>query len=160
MKIAIIAVGRLKAGPERELVARYHERLSGLGKGLGLSGPFVTEVNESPARTADARKAQEADGLISAIAPDSLAIRFDEQGRVISSEEFAEMIRKRRDDGAKSLTFLIGGADGLHADVADAAPEALSFGAMTIPHQLVRVLLMEQLYRTATLLSGHPYHRV
>jgi 23S rRNA (pseudouridine1915-N3)-methyltransferase len=160
MKLMIFAVGRLKAGPERELVARYHERLGGLGKSLGLSGPFVTELNESPARSADARKAQEADGLLEAITSDTVAIRFDERGKVISSEAFAEMIRTRRDNGVKSISFLIGGADGLHPDIADKAPEALSFGAMTIPHQLVRVLLMEQLYRTATLLSGHPYHRV
>jgi 23S rRNA (pseudouridine1915-N3)-methyltransferase len=159
MKIGIVAVGRLKAGPERELVARYSERLAATGKSLGLSGPVLTERSESNARSASERKAQEASDILAALEDSALLLALDERGKSMDSDAFAARIGQWRDSGRKSLMFVIGGADGLDERVRDRADLVLSFGAMTMPHQLVRVVLLEQLYRAATILSGHPYHR-
>ena len=155
----VVAVGRLKSGPERELATRYAERFEALSRGLGLSGPVITELAESQARSATERKAQEAQALLGLIPVEAHAISMDEQGETLSSDAFAQNISTWRDGGRKSLVFVIGGADGLGAAVRERAPKVLSFGKMTMPHQIVRVLLLEQLYRTATILSGHPYHR-
>jgi 23S rRNA (pseudouridine1915-N3)-methyltransferase len=160
MKITILAVGRLKAGPERELVQRYAERFEALARGLGMSGPQVIELSESQARSAQERKTQEANTLLANIDEDALVIRLDERGQTLGSEAFSGQIAQARDAGRKSLIFIIGGADGLGEAVAARAPKCISFGAMTMPHQIVRILLLEQLYRTATILSNHPYHRV
>jgi 23S rRNA (pseudouridine1915-N3)-methyltransferase len=160
MRIHVIAVGRLKAGPERELADRYAKRFADTAKPLGLTGPVVRELAESQARSAPERKAQEAAGILAALPDDGMAIRLDERGDTISSADFAALIAKARDGGQKQLGFIIGGADGLGEDVHTRAPRALCFGRMTVPHQLARVLLLEQLYRAATVMSGHPYHRV
>ncbi len=160
MKIGIIAVGRLKAGPERALAERYAERFSTGGKALGLTGPALTELTESPARSAAERKAQEAQVILASVDPEALVIALDECGKTLSSEAFSAKIGQWRDAGRKNLTFVIGGADGLGETVRTRAQETISFGQMTMPHQLVRVILLEQLYRTTTILAGHPYHRV
>jgi 23S rRNA (pseudouridine1915-N3)-methyltransferase len=159
LRIRVVAVGRLKAGPERELAGRYATRFTAAAKALGLSGPDVKELAESKARSPAERKVQEAAGILAALPPDGLAIRLDERGEAIGSADFAALIATSRDGGVKSFSFIIGGADGLSDSVADAAPKAVCFGRMTVPHQLARVLLLEQLYRAATVLSGHPYHR-
>jgi 23S rRNA (pseudouridine1915-N3)-methyltransferase len=159
MRIGIVAVGRLKSGPERALVERYSERFGQIGRTLGLPALTLTELPESLARHAPERKAQEATALLAACPEDALILRLDERGRTLPSAEFASQIATERDQGRKNLVFLIGGADGLDPSLANRAPRALAFGAMTLPHQLVRVLLLEQLYRAATILSGHPYHR-
>ena len=86
-------------------------------------------------------------------------IALDETGRMLTSPDFARLIAKLRDEGRKTTALLIGGADGLGRDVVDTAHLTLSFGAITLPHQLARIVLAEQLYRAATILSGHPYHR-
>jgi 23S rRNA (pseudouridine1915-N3)-methyltransferase len=160
VKIIILAVGRLKAGPERELVQRYAERFESLARGLGLSGPQIIELPESQARSAPERKTQEATTLLANITEDSLVTRLDERGQTLGSEAFSAQIAQARDAGRKSFVFVIGGADGLGETVAARAPKCISFGAMTMPHQIVRILLIEQLYRAATILSNHPYHRV
>ena len=159
MKIIVLAVGRLKAGPERELVLRYAGRFEAGARAIGLSGPVITEIAESQARSAPERKAQEAQLLLAALPAEAQAIRLDERGESLGSAGFARDIGQWRDAGRKSLAFIIGGADGLGEAVAERVPRVLSFGAMTLPHQLVRVLLLEQLYRAETILSGHPYHR-
>jgi 23S rRNA (pseudouridine1915-N3)-methyltransferase len=159
MRIGIVAVGKLKAGLERALVERYQERFGQTGRTLGLPPLVITELPESLARHAPERKAQEAAALLAACPDDALIWRLDERGKTLPSAEFAANIACERDQGRKNLIFLIGGADGLDPSLASRAPRSLAFGAMTLPHQLVRVLLLEQLYRAATILSGHPYHR-
>jgi 23S rRNA (pseudouridine1915-N3)-methyltransferase len=159
MRIHVIAIGRLKAGAERELVERYAGRFAAAGRTLGLTGPLLRELPESQARTGPERKGQEAAALLAAIPDAALAIRLDERGAMLSSPAFADLIAKPRDAGQRDLAFLIGGADGLGDEVAGRAPQAFCFGRMTLPHQIARVLLLEQLYRAATMLSGHPYHR-
>jgi 23S rRNA (pseudouridine1915-N3)-methyltransferase len=160
MRIDIAAVGRLKQGPERELVSRYGDRLTASGRAIGLSGPHVTEIAESPARSAPERMAQEAQAILAALPAEAILVALDERGATMASDAFAARIGRWRDEGRRSLAFVVGGPDGLSPVVRDRAAELLSFGRMTMPHQLVRVLLLEQLYRAATILSGHPYHRV
>jgi 23S rRNA (pseudouridine1915-N3)-methyltransferase len=159
VRIHVVAVGRLKAGPERDLASRYAERFEASGRALGLTGPTIREIAESQARSAAERKNQEAALILAALSDEAPAIRLDERGETISSAEFAAILGKARDSGRRDLCFIIGGADGIGEAVADRAPRAFCFGRMTMPHQLARVLLLEQLYRAATLISGHPYHR-
>ncbi|GLK77968.1 ribosomal RNA large subunit methyltransferase H [Methylopila jiangsuensis] len=160
MRVVVAAVGRLKAGPERELVARYLERAGQMGRGVALGPPEVVELDESRARRPDDRKRDEAAALLAALDPKLLIYALDEGGRSPSSEAFAADLGRRRDDGAAGVAFVIGGADGLAPEFLARATARLAFGAMTWPHQIVRVLLAEQLYRASTILAGHPYHRV
>ncbi len=159
MRLVIAAVGRLKAGPERELARRYLDRIAQTGRGVGLDAPEMIELDESRARAPEQRKREEAAALKSALDPKLAIFALDENGKHLSSEAFAADIGRRRDDGAAGLAFVIGGADGLAEEFAAAADRKIAFGAMTWPHQIVRVLLAEQLYRAATILAGHPYHR-
>ncbi|MDQ0468226.1 23S rRNA (pseudouridine(1915)-N(3))-methyltransferase RlmH [Labrys wisconsinensis] len=158
MRLVICAVGRLKAGPERDLTARYAERLTATGRSLALGPLDVVEIEESRARRAEDRKAEEAHKLLAA-AGGALVVALDEAGPALASEAFAARIAAWRDAGTASLAFLIGGADGHGPPVAERAALTLSFGRMTWPHQIVRILLAEQLYRAATIIAGHPYHR-
>lgn len=158
MRIAIAAIGRMKNGPERELVARYLERAIGSGKPLALTGFDVTEINESRASSAAARKAEEAKALRAAL-PEGLTVMMDERGKGLNSEAFANQLARWRDDGRPAVSFVIGGADGIDPDFLRSADLTVSFSPMVWPHQLVRIMLAEQLYRATTILSGHPYHR-
>lgn len=158
MRLALIAVGRLKDGPERDLCARYQERAAGLSRGLGFSGPDIVEIAESRARRSEERRSDEA-RLIAERLPPGLVIALDERGRSIGSEAFAEKLGAARDAGTPAATLLIGGADGLAEELRARAGLVLCFGALTIPHQIVRALVLEQLYRAMTIMAGHPYHR-
>jgi 23S rRNA (pseudouridine1915-N3)-methyltransferase len=158
MRIVIAAVGRMKAGPERELVSRYLDRATGGGKPLALTGFDVVEVAESRASSPASRKADEARALRAAL-PDGIVVALDERGKQITSEGFAKQVLRWRDDGRPAAGFVIGGADGIDPDFVKSADLVLSFSPMVWPHQLVRIMLAEQLYRTTTILSGHPYHR-
>lgn len=158
MRIAIAAVGRMKSGPERELVSRYLERAAASGKLLALTGFEVSELNESRAGSAASRKTEEAKGLRAAI-PDGILVTLDERGKSIGSEAFAGLLSRWRDEGRPAVSFVIGGADGIDPEFVRSAEMSLSFSPMVWPHQLVRIMLAEQLYRATTILSGHPYHR-
>jgi 23S rRNA (pseudouridine1915-N3)-methyltransferase len=149
----------MKAGPDKELAERYFDRFSKSGPALGLEFSGVTEIAESRAQTAGERRREEAQRLQAQLGPGISLILLDERGKSLSSEEFAGKIGSMRDDGRRGLVIAIGGADGHEASLREQAALVLSFGAMTWPHQLVRIMLAEQLYRAATILSGHPYHR-
>ncbi|MFO1118107.1 MAG: 23S rRNA (pseudouridine(1915)-N(3))-methyltransferase RlmH [Beijerinckiaceae bacterium] len=159
MRLTLAAVGRLKAGPERELVERYAERIAGAGKGVSLSDLAVRETEESKARRPEDRKAEEARALRALIPDGARTVTLDERGKSISSEAFAAQIGAWRDGGLRNLCFVIGGADGLDPSLRAEASLVLSFGALTLPHQIVRALVVEQLYRAVSILAGHPYHR-
>ena len=159
MRVGIVAIGRMKQGPERELVARYLDRAVATGKALGLSGFGVSELAESRAGSAASRKTEEAKAVGTVLAPAGLVIALDERGKSLSSDDFAQRLARWRDDGKPALSFIIGGADGLDPGFVKSADLALSFSPLTWPHQLVRIMLAEQLYRATTILSGHPYHR-
>lgn len=159
MRLAVIAVGRLKDGPERELCERYRERGVALGRSIGLSGPDIVEITEGRGRRPEERKREEAQAIL-AKTQTGLIIALDERGRQLGSETFASRIATARDSGTGHASLIIGGADGLSEEIRDKADITLAFGALTIPHQIVRALVLEQLYRAMTIISGHPYHRV
>ena len=159
MRVALLAVGRMKQGPERELVARYLDRAVASGKTLGLSGFAVTELTESRAGSVASRKADEARALSAHLPETGIVVALDERGKSIGSEDFARRLGRWRDEGKPAVSFVIGGADGLEPGFVAGADLALSFSPLTWPHQLVRIMLAEQLYRATTILSGHPYHR-
>jgi 23S rRNA (pseudouridine1915-N3)-methyltransferase len=158
MRVSITAVGRMKAGPEREMVSRYLDRAIASGKPLALTGFDVTELTESRASAAATRKSEEARALRAAI-PAGVVVALDERGKSIGSEAFAALVGRWRDEGRPAVSFVVGGADGLDPDFVKSADLVLSFSPLTWPHQLVRIMLAEQLYRVTTILSGHPYHR-
>jgi 23S rRNA (pseudouridine1915-N3)-methyltransferase len=159
MRIFVIAVGRLKQGPERELAERYRQRFDDLGRKLGFRGLDIREIAESRAREGDARIAEEAAAIAAIIPENSVVVALDERGQNIDSSVFAQKLGQWRDQAVPTTTFVIGGADGLSPELQGKAKLRVAFGAATWPHQMVRVLLLEQLYRAATILAGHPYHR-
>lgn len=158
MRLIVTAVGRLKDA-ERELCERYRKRFDASGRGLGLGPLTISELNESRAASAEARKAEEAARLLKAAASAGRRVVLDGGGKAMSSEAFAAWLAHARDEGCKELAFLIGGPDGHGEEALTGAALKLSLGAMTLPHGLARAVLIEQIYRAATILSGHPYHR-
>jgi 23S rRNA (pseudouridine1915-N3)-methyltransferase len=159
MRLIIAAVGRLKDGPERALLERYQQRLVPLAKRLGLAPVVWHETGESRAADAPRRREEEGVVLLRLAREVDCLIALDERGKAMGSAAFAQLLAARRDGGAKTAALLIGGPDGLSDAVRSAAQMQLSLGPMTLPHGLARVVLAEQLYRAATILSGHPYHR-
>jgi 23S rRNA (pseudouridine1915-N3)-methyltransferase len=159
VRLLLIAVGRMKSGPERELAERYARRFAQGARAVGLAGPRVVEIAESPARNPAERMAQEARAILAERPAGAALLVLDERGRAESSAALAARIAGLRDAGLRDLALVIGGANGLDPSLRAEATAVLSFGAMTMPHQLVRVLALEQLYRVTTILAGHPYHR-
>jgi 23S rRNA (pseudouridine1915-N3)-methyltransferase len=158
MRLIVAAVGRLKDA-ERELCERYVERFDAAGRALKLGPLQISEIPESRAATAELRKADEAQRLLKAAAAADVTVALDGAGLSLSSETFANLLAKKRDGGARTIAFLVGGPDGHGEEALRAGRLRLSLGAITLPHGLARIILAEQLYRAATILSGHPYHR-
>lgn len=160
MRITLFAVGRLKAGPEKDLASRYLDRFAKAGPAIGLELAKLVEVQESRASNPETRKREEAAALEKALPEGAALILLDERGKALDSPAFSEVIGRYRDNGKRDMMLAIGGADGLDPDLRARADLVLNLGTMTWPHQLVRILIAEQLYRAVTILSGHPYHRV
>jgi 23S rRNA (pseudouridine1915-N3)-methyltransferase len=158
MRVIIAAVGRLKQGPERELAERYRKRTEQAGRVLGLRTIEVVEIRESRAAEPDKRMVEESIAIASLVPDGASLILLDERGESLPSASFATSMRLWGDEG-RSIVFVIGGPDGLAPGLRDTAELILAFGAATWPHQLVRIMLLEQLYRGMTILTGHPYHR-
>ena len=159
MRVLVIAVGRLKDGPERELVERYRGRFEDLSRKLGFRGLEILEVSESRARDPATRISEEAAAIAALVPLRSNVVALDEHGKALDSAAFAGQLGRWRDESISNVVFLIGGADGLSPELRRMGKMTLAFGAATWPHQIVRILLLEQLYRAATILAGHPYHR-
>jgi 23S rRNA (pseudouridine1915-N3)-methyltransferase len=153
MRISIVAIGRLARSPETELVKLYLERATNAGRALGLGPVEVVEVESRKPG-----KAAEAEALMPHLA-DAHVIACDEHGQARPSRAFAEEIARLRDDGARRLVFVVGGADGLDAALLKTANSKLAFGPQTWPHALARAMLAEQVYRAVSILAGSPYHR-
>jgi len=150
MRVTLAAVGRLKRGPERELLDAYLARL-----------PWTVrekEVVERRNLPAEQLREREGELLLDAVPREAALVALDPGGRELTSPQVAERLRGWRDTGV-AVAFAIGGAEGLSEAVLTRAELCLSFGAQTWPHMLARVMLAEQLYRAAAILSGHPYHR-
>ncbi len=155
MRIHICAVGRLRGGPEAELIQDYLMRFDRTGRAMGLGPAKVVEVEDRKG----GGRAAEAELLRRTVPKGAVVAVLDERGKVISSPGFATHLARWRDAGRGDLALLIGGADGIAPELRAAADFALSFGQMVWPHMLARVMLAEQLYRAATILAGTPYHR-
>lgn len=158
MRIEILAIGRLKDEAEAAIIARYQKRFDQTGRPCGLGPLNITDFAESRATTSAERKAEEASRLLKAAGNASLVV-LEASGKPLTSEGFAAHLRALADSGTKTCAFLIGGPDGHGPQVLSAPALKLSLGALTLPHGLARVVLTEQLYRAATILTGHPYHR-
>lgn len=143
MRVTILAIGRNRDADLDRLIRIYQKRC-----------PWPIELQELVPRKGES----EADRLARAIPAGDVLVALDERGALATSADVAQRLGSWRDAG-RSLTFLIGGADGLEAGLTIRCDWCLALGRLTWPHMLVRLLLMEQLYRASTILSGHPYHR-
>lgn len=160
MRLTIFAVGRMKDGPERALTERYTERLRKTGPSIGLQWDGVVEIAESRAAKPNARKSEESAQCLTLVeARQAMLVALDETGKSPTSEQFASLIGDMRDGGTRHMVLAIGGPDGHAPELLKRADRVIGLGAMTWPHQIVRALLAEQLYRAASILAGHPYHR-
>ncbi|GGO59855.1 23S rRNA (pseudouridine1915-N3)-methyltransferase [Roseovarius pacificus] len=155
MRVHICAVGRLKPGPERDLIQDYLTRFDRSGRALGLGPVQMHEVEDRKG----GGMATEAALLSRSLPKGALTVMLDERGKTLSSPQFSDHLAGWRDAGRGDVAFVIGGADGIAPDLRAQADFKLSFGAMVWPHMLVRVMLSEQLYRAASILAGSPYHR-
>ncbi|WP_415922227.1 23S rRNA (pseudouridine(1915)-N(3))-methyltransferase RlmH [Tateyamaria sp. SN6-1] len=155
MRITICAVGRLRGGPEADLISDYLKRFDRTGRALGLGPATIVEVEDRKG----GGMAAEAALLRRALPTGAVVCCLDERGTVETSPAFAARLGRWRDTGCRDLALVIGGADGIDAGLRAEADHLLSFGAMVWPHMLVRVMVTEQLYRAASILSGGPYHR-
>jgi 23S rRNA (pseudouridine1915-N3)-methyltransferase len=154
MRVTILAVGRLRAGPERELLDDFLQRFDRTGRPLGLGPAAVVEVESKPG----AGRAAEGALLLARLPKDAWLCALDERGEAMTSPDFARLLDRWKLERREAV-FMIGGADGLDPQVTTGADLLLSFGRMVWPHMLARAMLAEQLYRAATILGGGPYHR-
>jgi 23S rRNA (pseudouridine1915-N3)-methyltransferase len=150
MKIDLVTIGRIKKGAHFDLCADYASR---------IKYPLTIHEGESKTNIESAQKADEEKYLLSKIPPDSYCVILDERGQSLKSIAFADFIEKLELQGQSKLCFVIGGATGLGDDIKKRANYSLSFGVQTWPHQLVRVMLLEQIYRAQQIRAGHPYHK-
>ncbi len=159
MHLTIAAVGKLKAGPERELYQRYAKRVTQVGRALNI-GPLASiEIGESRNTSSRERRSSEAGALLAKLPDKAILIALDEKGEELTSEQFAHEMRQRQEAGAAHLAFALGGPDGHGKALRERAARCISLGALTLPHTLARIVLAEQIYRAITILAGHPYHR-
>lgn len=151
MQIEILAIGRARAGPERELYQTYADR---------IRWPLTLRELEEKRRLPPAElKAREGALLLEALPKDVAVVALDETGKDLSSQKIADHLGRWQDEGRATVAFVIGGADGLTDEVRARADLLLSLGRQTWPHMLVRAMLVEQIYRAQQILAGHPYHR-
>jgi len=150
MRICVLAVGKLRDGPMKGLYADYAGRLP-----WKLQTTEIADRNNDPPKMRVRREGEELRRRL----PGGPLIALDETGTDLTSEAFAALLGQWRDNGADTVSFAIGGADGHCPDTLSMADRVLSFGNATWPHQMVRGMLAEQLYRASTILNGHPYHR-
>jgi 23S rRNA (pseudouridine1915-N3)-methyltransferase len=159
MRLVVAAIGRLKDGSERELAERYRKRAEQTGRRIGFRDMEVVEIRESRAQEVGKRMVEESIALANVIPEKAAIVILDERGESLDSATLASRLGRWRDDGRPAAIFIVGGDDGLAPSLRDKASFKLAFGAATWPHQLVRIMLLEQIYRAVSILSGHPYHR-
>lgn len=151
MKVHLIAIGRAKRGPEKDLFDHYVSR---------IRWPFsLHELEEKKALSGEALKSREAELLLNAVPSGAAVVALDERGKAMGSIDLSTRVQSWEDEGRPATCFIIGGADGLHETVRQRADLCLSFGKLTWPHMLVRPMLAEQIYRCQQIKAGHPYHR-
>lgn len=159
MKITILTVGKIKEKYLKDAIAEYAKRLGKYCK-LEIIEVADEKTPEHASRLAeDGIRAKEAQRLLKYIRQDSYVITLEIHGKQLSSEEFADQIHSLGIRGQSHITFVIGGSIGLGDEVLKRSDYALSFSNMTFPHQLMRVILLEQIYRSYRIITGEPYHK-
>lgn len=159
MRLKIGCIGKMKAGAEKDLFDRYVDRARKSGRPCGVADVALVEFPESRAQRAEDRKREEAEQLLGLLDAKARLVVLDEHGKSLTSEAFSSKLFSWGDDGVSEIMFAIGGADGHGEELLKRADLKVALGAMTWPHQIVRILLAEQIYRSITIRSGHPYHR-
>ena len=153
MHITLISVGKLKKGPEKELVDDYVSRFNKSGPSIGLRSLKLVDLASGGGLEAEGKL------ILNAVPSGAHVLRLDEHGPAWTSVKFADQIAKWRDAGTPQLCILIGGAEGYSDAVREAFPDTLALGPQTWPHRLVKAMISEQLYRSVSLLAGLPYHK-
>lgn len=159
MRISIIAIGRQKKGPEQEFFGTYLKRAIAQGRSLGISEITLKELPEASAQTAELRRQDEGRRILNLFSERAIIVALDEHGQNLTSAEFANTMRGWLDGNVAEVALTIGGPDGHSTEVLARAKLTLALGRMTWPHGLARTMLMEQIYRSVTILLNHPYHR-
>lgn len=153
MHITLISVGKLKKGPEKELVDDYVSRFNKSGPNIGLRSLKLVDLASGGGREAEGK------AILNAVPAGAKVLRLDEHGPALTSVEFSRQIAALRDAGTSEFCVLIGGAEGYSEPVCEAFPQTLALGPQTWPHRLVKAMITEQLYRAVSLLAGLPYHK-
>jgi 23S rRNA (pseudouridine1915-N3)-methyltransferase len=159
VKFHVVAIGKLKSGPEKLLAEDYANRTLAIGKQAGIKALKINDWPESQRAEVALRMAEEESQLWSAVPVSAHVIVLDERGKSTSSEQFSASLRKVMDRGVSDVVFMIGGPDGHSAATREKANELMALGPMTWPHRLLRIMLLEQIYRSVTIMLNHPYHR-
>ena len=155
MKIHLCVVGKLRNGPEKNLIDDYLNRFEKIGRSYGLGPVSINEVEDKK----NGGMSNEAILLQRIIPKGAVIIALDERGEVVSSPNFSEKLIAYVNNNVSDLAIVIGGADGIDSKLCKKADFKVSFGKMVWPHALVRVMIAEQLYRAGSILAGSPYHR-
>ena len=158
MKLKVISIGQLKNNPILEIQRDYESRILNLSKSVGIKNLEIKELPVSKKSSIKERQKEEAKIISQHIKQDNLNVFLDGKGENINSVEVSQIISKSSFDG-KNLVFFIGGPDGFDEKIIKVANKIISFGRVTWPHKLIRIMLLEQLYRGITIINNHPYHR-
>lgn len=158
MKLKVISIGQLKNNPILEIQRDYESRILSLSKSVGIKNLEIKELPISKKSSIKERQKEEAKIISQHIKQNNLNVFLDGKGENINSVDISQIISKSSFDG-KDLVFFIGGPDGFDEKIIKVANKIISFGRVTWPHKLIRIMLLEQLYRGVTILNNHPYHR-
>lgn len=159
MKITVITVGKIKEKYLKDAIAEYLKRLSKYCKLEIIEVADEKTPDNASEVVEDAIRAKEAERILKYVKEDAYVVTLEIGGKMLSSEELAEKIEKLGVQGTSHIIFIIGGSIGLGKAVLEKSDYALSFSKMTFPHQLMRVILLEQVYRSYRIISGEPYHK-
>lgn len=159
MKITIIAVGKLKEKYWKQAIAEYEKRLSAYTKIDIIEVPDEKAPETMSDKEIEQVKEKEGQRILAKVKPQSTVITLEIQGKMLSSEGLAKELDQRMTQGTSDFTFIIGGSNGLHQDIMKRSNFALSFSKMTFPHQMMRVVLLEQVYRAFKINRGEAYHK-
>lgn len=159
MRLTLLVVGKLKKNATTMLFEQYYNRIHNIAKNIGITNVAVKEISESKENDASLRCIEEGKKLLALVNDGTRLIICDELGANLSSKEFSTQLQKEINIARHNIIFAIGGADGLSKEVKEAAHSSISFGKLTWPHQLARIMLAEQIYRAITIALNHPYHR-
>ena len=158
MKLKVISIGQLKNNPILEIQKDYESRILNLSKSVGIKNLEIKELPISKKSSTKEKQKEEAKIISQDIKQDNLNVFLDGKGENINSVDISQIILKSSFDG-KDLVFFIGGPDGFDEKIIKVANKIISFGRVTWPHKLIRIMLLEQLYRGITIINNHPYHR-